>query len=115
MIGDPLDGGWAVYLWLFAAGTLMTEPWRWLGVWLSRDIDIQSELFKWAKAVSTALVAGLVSRMVLFPSGALETLPLWLRVIAFVVGILAYFAFGRVLARGVIAAIAVLLAGATIG
>ncbi len=112
---SPLaQSGFESYALLFLAGALMTEPWRWLGVWLARDLDIDSELFRWAKAVSTALVAGLVSRLVLFPSGALEGVPLALRLAAFALGIAAYFLFGRILAVGVLTSVGALLLGGSL-
>ena len=68
---------------ILIAGVLMTEPWRWGGALLARDLDINSELFRWVKAVSTALVAGLIARMIIFPSGALADVTALARYSAF--------------------------------
>lgn len=69
---------------------LAHESWRWLGYALGRRINPQGEIFKWVKAVSTALVAALVARLLLFPAGALASIPLWLRLLAFAVAISVY-------------------------
>ena len=67
------------YLFLFVAGFMVTAPWRVLGVLLSQRIDVDSELLQWVRTVSTALIAGLVARMVVFPAGALADVSLALR------------------------------------
>jgi len=106
--------GWGGYLLIIVAGVLMTEPWRWLGVRLSRDLDVDSEVFRWVRAVSTALVAGLVARLVVFPIGQLETIPLSIRIAAFATGVIVYLFLIRNLAVGVVSGTAFLVAGAWI-
>ena len=96
---------------LAAAGFLVTEPWRWLGIVLARDLSADSEIFRWTRAVSTAIVAALVARMLVFPTGALDQLPVWLRLAAFITGLLAFFGTGRRLGRGVAAALFIITAG----
>ena len=103
--------GWEGYVFLLVAGFLATEPWRWLGVYLSSGIDEDSEVLHWVRAVSTALVAGLVARLVLFPVGALAEVGLWLRVAAFGAGLVVYLFMGRVLFVGICASIVVLMVG----
>ena len=46
-------GGWS-YLFLFLAGFCATQPWRYLGVFLSRGINEDAEILVWVRAVSTA-------------------------------------------------------------
>lgn len=89
------------YLFLFLAGFCATQPWRYLGVFLSRDVSEDAEILLWVRAVSTALVAGLVTRMVLLPAGALAATPLELRLGAFALGLFVYFATKRSLAAGI--------------
>lgn len=106
-----VQSGWMGYVVILVAGVMMTEPWRWAGVRLSRDLDVDSEIFRWVRAVSTALVGGLVARMVIFPLGQLENVPLSIRIAAFVSGLVIYLFGGRILAAGVVGGTAVLLAG----
>jgi len=89
---------------------LAHEPFRWLGVYLGRGLAADSEVFIWVRAVSTALVAGLVGRLVLFPAGVLEAIPLSVRLAAVVSGIAIFLAAGRNLGAGVFGSALVLFA-----
>ncbi|MFO1169659.1 MAG: AzlD domain-containing protein [Hyphomicrobiaceae bacterium] len=100
------------YLVVLVAGTLMTEPWRWAGLFLSRNLDVESEVFKLARAVSTAIVSALVARLVVLPTGALADIDLWVRIGAFLGGIAVFLATGWRLLPGVGAGVALLLIGA---
>lgn len=104
------DGLWG-YLILLAMALIFHEPWRWLGVWIGRGLDIEGPLFAWVGAVATALVAALITRLTLFPAGALGRLPLGIRVCAFLVGISVFYARGRRLPEGVAAGALALIAG----
>lgn len=110
-IGDGFGG----YLTLFLAGSLATEIWRWLGLALGSRLDAAGPLFQWVRAVATALVAGLVTRMVLFPAGALMQVPLAARLGAFAGGVALYFLLRRNLAAGVGGAAALLMAAQLVG
>ncbi len=102
------------YLVVLVAGTLMTEPWRWAGLFLSRNLDVESEVFKLARAVSTAIVSALVARLVVLPTGALADIDLWVRIGAFLGGILVYLVSGGRLLAGVAASVVLLLGGASL-
>ena len=104
-------GQWGGYLPFFVAGFLVSEPWRWAGALVGRNVDPDSVVFAWVRAVSTAIVAGLVTRMLVFPSGALQLVSLEVRATAFAAGIAVYLAFGRNLAIGIAGGIGMLLAG----
>lgn len=104
-----LDPGYlllAVVLAFFA-----NDLWRVLGVVLSARIDEDSALFAWVRMVATALVAGLVAKLVLAPAGGLALAPLWLRLAAVGCGAAAYGLSRRSLALGVAAGEAVLVFG----
>lgn len=102
-------GPWS-YLLLFVAGFCATQPWRYLGVFLSRDVQEDAEILIWVRAVSTALVAGLVARMVLLPPGALGAVAPELRLGAFALGIAGFYLSGRRLIVGVFGSAAALIA-----
>lgn len=105
-MGDGTGG----FLTLFAAGFLVTEVWRWLGLLVGSNLQFADGPFEWVRAVATALVAALVTRMVLFPAGALAGVPLALRFGAFAGGIALYFLFRRNLLAGVAGGAALLVA-----
>ncbi len=71
------------------------EPWRWAGYLLGRNLNPDGEVFRWVRAVSTSLVAALIARLVLFPGGALASIPLSVRVGSFVLGGVAFYLAGR--------------------
>jgi branched-subunit amino acid transport protein len=64
-------------LWfLLAICGFATYLWRGPGVLIASGIDPRSEAFKWISCVAYAILAGLVSRMLVMPTGALaETTP----------------------------------------
>jgi branched-subunit amino acid transport protein len=98
------------YLTLLFAGFLANECWRWLGVAVGGRLDLDGRLFMWVRAVALALVAGLVSRMILFPAGALAHVPAALRLCAFMGGVALYLLARRNLAAGVVGGAVLLLA-----
>lgn len=105
-----LQDGFGGYLTLVLAGFLANEIWRWLGMAAGSRLDLGGEPFLWVRAVALALVAGLVSRMVLFPAGALANVGLAVRLAAFASGIGLCFLVGRNLAVGVLGGALVLTA-----
>ena len=99
------------YLAILLAASLPTQAWRWLGVIFAGRLDEGSELFAFVRAVATALVAAVVSKLVLFPDGALAEVPIPVRLAAAAAGFAAYLGAGRRLAVGLVVAEAVLLLG----
>jgi|FEC22Drversion2_1045045.scaffolds.fasta_scaffold00008_69 hypothetical protein len=99
------------YLFIAIAGFLATDIWRLLGVLFSVRLDESSESLRWVRAVSTALIAGLVSLLILFPVGDLVMASLTLRLLAVAAGLGAYFLLRRSLFLGIVAGEATLLAG----
>ena len=75
---------------ILAIGFLATEPWRWLGVIFSSGLSEESEIIKWVRAVSTALIAALVARLVIASPGDLADIALIDKLIAMVISLLIY-------------------------
>jgi len=111
---STLNDGLLGALTILLIALLFHEPWRWLGLYLGREIDVEGEVFQWVRAVAGALVAGLVARLAIFPAGALAAVPLWVRVAALLGGIVLFFLAKRSLAAGVLGASLILIAGALI-
>ncbi|MEQ1650375.1 MAG: AzlD domain-containing protein [Hyphomicrobiaceae bacterium] len=105
-----LADGYGGYLTLALIALIAHEPWRWLGLAIGKNISEDSAAFLWVRFVATALVAGLVMRLILFPAGALQTITLPLRLAALAVGVIAFFLLGRSLGLGIAAGAATVLA-----
>jgi hypothetical protein len=99
------------YLVLLLVGFLPNEIWRVLGLVLARGLNEDSEIVMWSRAVATAILAGVIAKLILFSSGALATIPLPVRVTAAVCGFLAYLVMRRSVFAGVIVGEATLLLG----
>jgi len=104
-------GDWWPYLVLILAGFLPNEMWRMLGVVASRGIDEGSELIIWVRAVATAILTGVVSKIVVFAPGALGGVPLAVRLAAAAAGMAAFFLMRRSVFAGVVTGMLAVLAG----
>jgi hypothetical protein len=101
---SALDAWWWPFVFIVLAGWLATDSWRFLGVLLGGRLADDSELLGLVRAVATALVAAVVGNLVLFPTGALATTPVALRVLSVAAGFVAYLALGRRIIVGILAA-----------
>jgi len=99
------------YLLLVLVGFLPNEAWRALGLVMARGLNEDSELVVWSRAVATAILAGVIAKLILLPPGALAGMPLALRVTAAACGFAAFLLVRRSLFVGVAVGEAVLLAG----
>ena len=103
---------WSPYLFILLAGAVPTQMWRWVGALLASSIDENSEFLKWVKAVATALVAGLIAQLVIFPNGALGNVPLWVRLGAMALGYGVFYFIAPRIIFGILAAVVFLVGGA---
>jgi hypothetical protein len=99
------------YLALVLLGYLPNEVWRALGLMLARGLDEDSEIVIWSRAVATAILAGVIAKLIVFPPGALAALPLTVRVGATVCGFVGFLAVKRSVFVGVAVGEAALLLG----
>jgi hypothetical protein len=104
-----------VMVYIFVAGFAATAMWRLAGVVLSGGIAEDGWAIALAKAVSTALVAGLISRIVVFPPGALADVSLLVRLGAFGIGVAVFFLARRHMGAGILAGTAALMASHLVG
>ena len=63
------------------------------------------------RCVATALVAGVISKLILFPNGILAETPMWLRLVAAGAGFAAFLAVRQMVIVGVLVGVAVLICG----
>ena len=83
-------------LWtLLAICGLATYLWRGAGVLMSSGINARSEVFTWISCVAYAIIAGVVSRMLLMPTGILSETTLLERSLGSAASALVYFGLTR--------------------
>jgi Branched-chain amino acid transport protein (AzlD) len=99
------------YAALLLAGFLPNEIWRALGLVLARGLDEGSELVVLCRAMATAILAGVIAKLIFFSIGELGSTPLALRLAAAGCGFVAFLAMRQSVFAGVVAGEAVLLAG----
>jgi hypothetical protein len=99
------------YLILILAGFLPNEVWRMLGIVASSGVDEGSELIIWVRAVATAILTGVVSKIVVFAPGALGGVPLTVRLAAAAAGMAAFFLLRRSVFAGVVTGTLAVLVG----
>ena len=107
-----MSGELHAYLLLLLVGFLPNEIWRVLGLVFAHGIDEESELFVWARAVATAVLAGVIAKILLFPPGALASVPLIVRLGAIACGLVAFLLVRRSVFAGVAAGEVALMLGA---
>jgi len=109
-MSEALDHGLWPWIALILFGFLPSEIWRMISVFLARGIDESSPWLAWVRAVATALLAGVVGKLLLSPNGALATLPLWGRVGPLAIGMIAFFLIRRSLLAAIVAGEAAIIA-----
>jgi Branched-chain amino acid transport protein (AzlD) len=107
---EHASGGLWPYFAVLIFGFLPSEIWRWLSVFLVRGLSEESEILVWVRAVASALLASVVAKLLLSPSGALAVVPPLWRWAALASGCLAYFLAGRRMMIGVVVAEAAIIA-----
>ena len=102
---------WNALLALLIAGFLPNEIWQMLGLWLGGGVDEGSELLVWARAVATAILAGVIAQILVSPPGALASVPDWLRYGAVAGGFVGFIATRRSIFAGVVCGEVIMLIG----
>ena len=104
------EGLWG-YIVLVLVGFLPADIWRLLGVIVGRGLDEESELLVWVRSVATAVLAGVIAKILFFPPGSLAAMPLSVRVAAIVCGFAAFLLVKRSVFAGLAVGETVLIAG----
>lgn len=102
-------------VYILVAGVAANAVWRLAGLVLSSGLSEEGPVIAWIKAVSTALVSGLVARIVIFPPGALADISTPVRVGAFALGVAVYYLTRRNMALGILGATGCLVAVHSLG
>ncbi|WP_407067721.1 AzlD domain-containing protein [Mesorhizobium sp. CU2] len=102
---------WWPYLFILVAGFAATDVWRFLGVYLGGKLSEDSDLLVLVRTMATALVAGVIGNLIVFPGGALAHTSFALRIAAAALGFAVYLAWGKRMIAGIATAELLLLAG----
>jgi Na+-translocating ferredoxin:NAD+ oxidoreductase RnfD subunit len=97
------------YLVLILVGFLPNEIWRALGLVLARGLNEDSEIVVWSRAVATAILAAVIAKLIFFPSGTLDNIPL--AIAAAACGFVAFICIKRSVFAAVFVGETVLLLG----
>ncbi len=83
-------------LWLLiVVCSATTYLWRALGVMLSGRIQVGGDIFNWVACVAYAMVAGLIMRIIMLPTGPMASTLLLHRLIACGLGLAGFYACRR--------------------
>ena len=99
------------YLVLILVGFLPNEIWRLVGLLTARGLNEDSQVVIWSRTVATALLAGVIAKLILFSSGELASIPLLVRVGAAACAFAGYFISRRSVFAGVLTGETALLLG----
>ena len=109
---DPAVAPLAAMLILAAAPNIVL---RVVGVLLSRGLNEDSEILAFVRAMASALLAGVVGKLIASPPGALAATTMGGRALSMVVAIAAFFALRRSFFAALIAGEATLVASLLLG
>lgn len=108
---DSFPTWWWPFLFILLAGALPTYLLRVMGVFIGGRVREDSEVLVLARCVATALVAGVIAQLVLYPNGELANSPVWLRAGSAIAGFAAFLLTGKRLLVGVLVAEILLVIG----
>ena len=111
MMWDSSSDWWWPFLFILLAGALPTYIFRVMGVIVGGRVREDSQALVFVRCVATALVAGVIAQLILYPNGELANSPMWLRVGSAGAGFAAYLIAGKRLLVGILVTEALLIAG----
>ena len=85
----------------FLSAVFATYVWRFTGVMISHRIEANHPIFEWFTCLAYGIIASLVARTLILPSGMLEEVPLWQRLIPMVFSFLGFYLLGKRLWVGI--------------
>lgn len=97
---------WTLWLVVILSG-LATYFWRAMGAAIAGKVSPDSEAFRFFACVAYAMLAGLISRMVVLPQGILAESSLLFRIIAIGLAVAVFFGSKRNLPLGVVTGVGV--------
>jgi Branched-chain amino acid transport protein (AzlD) len=86
---------WHLFVLATVLAFLASDFWRWSSVLLSLNFREDDEIVVFARMVATAVLAGVVARILLFPPAELAAIPVWVRITAMAVGMSVFALRGK--------------------
>ena len=86
----------------FLSAVVATYVWRFAAVMISHRIEASHPIFEWFTCLAYGIIAALVARTLILPSGLLALVPLWHRLIAMALAFLGFYLLGKRLWLGIV-------------
>ena len=87
---------------VFISAILATYVWRFAGVMISHRLEANHPVFEWFTCLAYGIIASLVARTLIIPSGLMAEVPLWLRMIPMLFAFIGFYMFGKRLLVGIV-------------
>ena len=89
--------------WVFLISAIFaTYIWRFAGVIISHRIEAKHPAFEWFTCLAYGIIASLVARTLIIPSGLMAEIQLWQRLIPMLFAFIGFYMFGKRLLVGII-------------
>ena len=89
--------------WVFLISAIFaTYIWRFAGVIISHRIEAKHPAFEWFTCLAYGIIASLVAKTLIIPSGLMAEIPLWQRLIPMLFAFIGFYIFGKRLLVGII-------------
>lgn len=108
---QSFEAWWWPYVFIAIAGWLATDIWRWAGVLIGNRLKQDSAALTWVRSVATALLAAVIAKLVLYPVGELQNVPVSVRLVAVAAGFAAFLVSGKRIWVGIVVALGLLAGG----
>ena len=86
----------------FLSAVLATYVWRVAAVMISHRIKANHPIFEWFTCLAYGIIAALVARTLILPSGLLAQVPLWDRLVPMALAFLGFYLLGKRLWVGIV-------------
>ena len=86
---------------VFISAIFATYIWRFAGVMISHRLEANHPLFEWFTCLAYGIIASLVARTLIIPSGLMAELLLWQRLIPMIFAFIGFYIFGKRLLAGI--------------
>ena len=86
----------------FLSAVLATYIWRFAAVMISHRIEANHSIFEWFTCLAYGIIAALVARTLILPSGLLALVPFGYRLIAMALAFVGFYLLGKRLWVGII-------------